>query len=70
MNKRNLGAAVDTGYTEGAQLIRSYDLSGLKEHENRYEAMYTLHGVILDSEKRQLGLAREILGLIDAEKPE
>ncbi len=70
VNNANFGATVDTTHTDGVGLIRSYDLTGLQEHENRYEAMYTFHGVILDSEQRQLGFAREILALIEAEKSE
>lgn len=70
VNKGNFGASVDTGHTDGAGWIRSYDLSGLQAYESRYEAMYTFHGTILDSEQRQLGLAREILALIEAEKSE
>jgi hypothetical protein len=67
VNKGNLGAAVDTAQIDGTEYIRSYDLSLMKAYETRYETMYSLHGVMWDSERRQLGFAREVIALIDAE---
>ena len=65
------GAAIDEeGYAEDldhdADRIRSYDLDGLRNYEQRYETLSTLHSVLLDTDQTQLDLANEILAQISA----
>ena len=48
-------------------MIRSYDLDGLHEYENRYETMYVLHSLLLAADEVQLDLALDVLNQISGE---
>ncbi len=68
-NIRNItrnGAAIDTAQDnkQANNVIRSYDLDGLRRFENRYETLYMLHVTIIDSDVRLLGIIDEILSEI------
>lgn len=41
--------------------VRSYDLDGLREFENRYETIYRYHVLLLTGEEGQLTIADRIL---------
>lgn len=47
--------------------IRSYDFEGLREYEQRYEALYLLHANLVTSDQTQLGIVNEILEQISEE---
>jgi hypothetical protein len=67
----NVRAAIDrdTNIDQGSQSenIRSYDMEGLRNFENRYEAMFIMHSALLESDKTQLELANQILNQIARE---
>ena len=64
------GAAIDGSVREEegrANAVRSYDLEGLREYEQRYEALYLMHSTLVDTDQAQLQLANEILAQISEE---
>jgi hypothetical protein len=65
-----VGAGVDTNNSDNStsELIRLYDLKGLKTFENRYELMYVLHITILSSDENLLTLVKQILNQINSGK--
>ncbi len=66
----NMGAAIDENvpadYHPG-DLIRSFNLEQLRQYEQRYEAMYILHGTLELAEIRQLEIVKQILELLTTE---
>ena len=47
--------------------IRSYDFDGLREYEQRYEAIYVMHANLAYSDNSQLNIVEEILEQISQE---
>ncbi len=58
------GAAIDAdGGAEEIRTgrIRSYDIEGLRDYEERYETIHTTHANLVDTDQTQLELVTEIL---------
>ena len=66
-NIKMVGAAIDNknSSVNPSELIRSYDLDGLKTLEKRYELIYVLHLTILSSDENLLTLVNQILNQIN-----
>ncbi len=69
--RETITAAIDIDTDENRsgidENIRSYNIDGLRNLENRYEAMFVMHSALLASDKVQLELAIEILNQISIE---
>ena len=70
-NTSNIGAAIDDKVraTDDQAItdFRSYDFEGMREFEQRYEALYIMHAALVNTDKTQLELVDEILDEISGE---
>lgn len=65
------GAAIDMNMQPaiaGGSPIRSYDINGLRQYEQRYEALYLMHGTLVDTDQTQLELVKEILKQVSEQR--
>ena len=60
-------ADIDTSSPDAAvsPTIRSFDIDGLRQFENRYETIYSLQQMLLTVEEKQLSLATEVLNQVE-----
>lgn len=63
------GAAIDADDHDAVRTnrIRSYDIEGLRNFEERYETIHTTHTNLVDTDQTQLELVQEILSQISGE---